>query len=180
MTAIDMDDARLGKYLHLADAERNIISVLDDIKYDRADADILSVGMRMHAIKKLAAIGFKQVSGRVLEHATSGARCVMPKFHALGASPFDCVRYTPKRAQDFYLLTPTQTACQFINHYPIEQAIDRIKSLIVQQPINILRIMDFCDHSAPHRTFIEAVGHLKFVQREAVESDRLRGLKTLG
>ncbi|MEO1662599.1 MAG: hypothetical protein AAFR51_16535 [Pseudomonadota bacterium] len=180
MTAVAIDFSRLGKYLFLADAERNLISVLDDVKYDRADADILSVGMRLHAIEQLKKLGFKQISGRVLEHQVSGARCLIPKFHALGASPFDCVRYTPKREQDYYLLTPTQTACQFIDAYPMEPALERIKALIERHPINILRIMDFCDHSPAHRTFVEAVGHLKFVQREAVESDFLRGIKSLG
>ncbi|MEL7042349.1 MAG: hypothetical protein AAGL90_12545 [Pseudomonadota bacterium] len=175
-----IDASELSQFLCIADADLGLISVFDDTKYDRADADVLSIGMRRHAIKHLEKIGFKQIRGNVLVHEELGARCIIPKFHALGASPFDVVRYTPKRKQDYYLLTPTQAACQMVDQYPTEEAVERIKTLIARQPINILRMMDFLDHSPTHRAFLPAIGHLKYVQRKAIETAPLRQMRPLG
>ena len=119
--SVDPATVSFGHYMTLADERLQLFSVFDDLYYDRADADMLSPAMRKHAIEKLKKIGFKQISGNVLEDRGADRRCLMPKSHALGASPFDITRYTPRRAQDFYILTPTQTACQFIDHYPHEE-----------------------------------------------------------
>ncbi|MEM0898535.1 MAG: hypothetical protein AAGI92_01130 [Pseudomonadota bacterium] len=168
-----------GPYLTLADPKLRILSVFDDLKYDRADADLLSPPMRSHVIKKLGQIGFKQKTGTVIEHRDSGVRCMMPKFHALGASPFDITRYTNRREQDYYILTPTQTACLFIDHYSNTEAVERTKKLIQSQPINIYRLMDYLEKKPAHQDFLQAIGHLKFVQREAVQSDPLRSRRAL-
>lgn len=168
------------KYLYLADLDLKLISVFDELKYDRSDADILSVGMRRHVVKALGKLGFKQVSGLVLEHKENDMRCLMPKFHALGGSPFDITRYTAKRVQDFYILTPTQTACQFIDAYPTVDAVERIKALIEKQPINIKRLWDYLDRSDHHRAFEGAIGHLKYVQREAISKEPLKTMRALG
>jgi hypothetical protein len=166
-------------YLQLADPAQGLLSVFDDLKYDRADADMLSPPMRRHAIAKLAPLGFRQVSGNVLEHRPSGARLLMPKSHALGASPFDITRYTPKRAQDYYLLTPTQTACQFIDSYSRDEAVTRIKALIAKHPVNLLKMEDYLEASETHRAFLEAIGHLRYVQREAITSEPLQRRRAL-
>ncbi len=176
----DPETLDFGPYLHVADTSLRILSVFDDLRYDRADADMLSPAMRQHAIRKLAQIGFKQTSGTVLEHRESDVRCLIPKFHALGASPFDITRYTDRREQDFYILTPTQTACQFIDHYDLEEAVERIKSLIALQPINLYRLMDYLERKPSHEQFRQAIGHLKYVQRKAVESEPLRRRRALG
>ncbi|MEM8878805.1 MAG: hypothetical protein AAGD23_13180 [Pseudomonadota bacterium] len=174
------EDSDFGPYMQVADTALNLISVFDDLRYDRSDADMLSPAMRRHAISKLGALGFRQVSGTVLEQREADVRCLMPKFHALGASPFDITRYTPKREQDFYLLTPTQTACQFIDHYALEDALTRVRTLITRQPINIYRLMDYLEDKPSHQNFLKAIGHLKYVQREAVESEPLRRRRALG
>jgi hypothetical protein len=166
-------------YLQLADEALGLISVFDDLKYDRSDADMLSPPMRRHAIAKLGALGFRQVSGNVLADDGSGARVVMPKSHALGASPFDITRYTPKGPSDYYLLTPTQTACQFVDSYPLEDAVTRIKALIAKHPVNLVRMEDYLEKSDSHRAFLGAIGHLKFVQREAVTSEPLQRRRAL-
>ncbi|MEM8879433.1 MAG: hypothetical protein AAGC82_02440 [Pseudomonadota bacterium] len=167
-------------YLTLADQSLGLISVFDDLKYDRADADMMTPPMRLHAFKRLKPFGFAQVSGAVLRHDPSGISVFLPKSHALGASPFDITRYTPKGPDDFYLLTPTQTACQFIDAYPLEDAVERIKELITTQPINLYRLLDYLDKSPRHRAFETAIGHLKFVQREAVASEPLCRRRALG
>lgn len=167
-------------YLYLADAGLGLISVFDDLKYDRSDADMLSPAMRRHVVDKLGAMGFAQTSGNLLTHAETGQRVIFPKSHALGASPFDITQYTPKGAGDFYLLTPTQTACQFIDAYNKADALDRIKALIARQPINIYRLMDYLEKKPAHQAFTDTIGHLKFVQRAALESDALRGRRALG
>ncbi|MEL7115006.1 MAG: hypothetical protein AAGP08_05330 [Pseudomonadota bacterium] len=167
-------------YLSLADEALGLVSIFDDLKYDRADADLLSPAMRMHAIKKLKPLGFRQISGNVLEHSDANVQVLIPKSHALGASPFDITRYTPKRAQDYYLLTPTQTACQFIDTYGTDDAVKRIKTLIAKHPINIYRLMDYLEKKPTHQDFLGAIGHLKYVQREAITSEPLQRRRALG
>ncbi|MEO0653968.1 MAG: hypothetical protein AAFY77_03770 [Pseudomonadota bacterium] len=167
-------------YLTVADMDQGIISVFDDLTYDRADADMMSPAMRRHAIGKLKPLGFRQVSGTVLAHGDLDLRVLIPKFHALGASPFDITRYTPKRVHDFYLLTPTQTACRFIDTQTTEAAVAAIKALVAKHPINLFRLMDYLEKTPEHRAFLEAVGHLKYVQRVAVEGEPLRRRRALG
>lgn len=175
MAVLDRDP-----YLTVADWDANLISVFDEIRYDRADGDFLSVGMRNHAVRKLAPLGFQQRSGTVIENAEADIRIVMPKFHALGASPFDATRYTEKRAQDFFLLTPTQTACRFIDSCDTTEAVARIKELVIHQPVNLLRILDYLEDKPAHCAFEAAIGHLLFVQREAVDAEPLRTRRGLG
>ena len=167
-------------YLSVADTDLNLISVFDDLKYDRSDADVMSIAMRRYAFKKLNDLGFRQTSGTVLTHGQFDCRVVVPKFHALGASPFDITRYTPKRTQDYYLLTPTQTACRFVDLYPHADAVERVKTLISKHPINIYRMMDSRDPRAAHREFLNAIGHLKNVQRQAIKDDPLCRRRALG
>ncbi|MEM8791282.1 MAG: hypothetical protein AAGE80_06675 [Pseudomonadota bacterium] len=178
--AVSLDDVDLGPFLYLACSRLGVLSVFDDLKYDRADADMLSPAMRQHAIKRLAALGFRQTSGTVLEQEGSGVRCLIPKFHALGASPFDITRYTPKNEGDFYLLTPTQTACAFIDNCALDDAVARIKDLIARQPINLYRLMDYLERKPAHQDFLKAIGHLKYVQRTAIESEPLKYRRALG
>jgi len=175
LQALDADP-----YVCVADWDRRLFSVFDDLKYDRADADMLSPAMRRHAIGRLALAGFRQRSGSVLEHRGADSRVLIPKAHALGASPFDVTRYTPKRPQDFYLLTPTQTACQIIDAYPLEEAVDRMKRLIATQPINLLKLADYLEKTPTHQDVLQAIGHLKYVQREAIASEPLCRRRALG
>lgn len=178
--SVDPETVSFGHYMALADKRLRLFSVFDDLRYDRADADMLSPAMRNHAIERLKKIGFKQISGAVLEDKASDRRCLMPKSHALGASPFDITRYTPKRAQDFYILTPTQTACQFIDNYPHEEAVERIVHLMRVQPINLIRLMDYLEHTPTHREFLSAIAFLKKTQAEAVASEPLKRRRALG
>lgn len=175
-----LDGLNRDPYLRLIAGGANILSVFDDLKYDRADADMLSPAMRGRAIDKLQRIGFRQTSGTVLMHGGSGIRFLLPKFHALGASPFDIARYTERREADFLVLTPTQTACQFIDRFPLAEAIQRIRDLIETQPINLFRLMDYLEHTPGHREFLSAIGHLRYVQRMAVESEPLCRRRALG
>ncbi|MEM8616989.1 MAG: hypothetical protein AAGF20_08650, partial [Pseudomonadota bacterium] len=114
------------------------------------------------------------------EDRAADRRCLMPKSHALGASPFDITRYTPRRDQDFYLLTPTQTACQFIDHYNHEEAVERVAQLITVQPINLFRLMDYLEHTPSHREFLKAIKFLEKTQKEAVKSEPLKRRRALG
>ena len=111
----------LGPYMCVADSQLRLISIFDDLKYDRADIDMISPAMRNYAVTKLGQFGFKQTSGNVLQHEGTSIRCLIPKFHALGASPFDITRYTKRGNHDFFILTPTQTACQYIDFYALSE-----------------------------------------------------------
>ncbi|MEM8872401.1 MAG: hypothetical protein AAGB10_08805 [Pseudomonadota bacterium] len=172
--------ADFGPYMMLADAALNIFAVFDDLKYDRADADMLSPAMRNHAIAKLKRLGFRQTSGSVLKNTTQDIHCYIPKPQVLGASPFDITRYTPKRTRDYYILTPTQTACQFIDRYVLDHAVEKIAALVRKQPINLYRLMDYLERKPTHREFMPALGHIKAVQREAVASEPLCRRRALG
>ena len=168
-----------GPYLYVPQAGPNMISVFDALTYDRSDADLVAPAMRLHLVKQLKKLGFQQRSGNVLENPNEDVRCIIPKAHALGASPFFVADYTPKRAQDYFVLTPTQTACQLIAHFPVEQAVAQIKALIAHQPINILRLSDYLQYCDPYQAFAPAVNHLLYVQRQAIEAGNFRKLKPL-
>lgn len=176
----DLSRAQFGPYFLLADAELRLLSVFDDLRYDRADADMLSPSMRGHAIKKLAECGFRQTAGTVLTHRDTGLRVLIPKPRILTSSPFDIAQNTPRRSGDFYLLTPTQTACQIIDSYTHDAAVQKIKELVATQPINLYRLMDYLERKPKHAAFLEAIGHLKYVQRIAVEAEPLCRRRALG
>ncbi len=160
-------------YLHVADAQHRIISVFDDLRFDRADMDMLTGPMRAYAVAKLAPFGVEQVRGHVLEQRDLNIRMHLSRFRALGASPFDAARETTRRDQDYYILTPTQTACYFIDAYAFHDAIDQIAGLVVKHPVNLLRISDFWTLESRNKEILPAIGHLKLIQRKAVESDPL-------
>lgn len=163
----------LGPYMLLADAELNIFSIFDDLKYDRSDADMMSPPMRRHAVQTLDRLGFRQTSGSVMHHKPRDLFCYIPKPQVLGASPFDVTRYTPKRDQDYYVLTPTQTACRLIDTYPCELAVEKIVSLIWKQPINLYRLLDYLEKKPAHEAIRPALGFFKSEQRKAVQSEPL-------
>jgi hypothetical protein len=166
-------------YLAVADAGLRLISVFDDLKYDRADLDMMTAAMRRHALKRLGPLGFRQLSGSVIENRAEDIRVLLPKFRALGASPFDATRYTGRRAQDYFVLTPTQAAARIIDAYPTGEAVERIKTLVVKHPINLYRLLDYLERKPEHQAFRGELGYLKFVQREAVEREPLRSRRAL-
>ncbi len=167
-------------YFQIADEKLGLLSVFDDLRYDRADVDMISPAMRNHVVGKLGPLGFRQTSGTVLEHAEADMRVHIPKFHALGASPFDITRYTEKRPQDYCLLTPTQVACQYVDHFELDEAVQRIEALIAKHPINLLKLADYLEGKPKHRAFREVLGHIKLKQRVAVESEPLCRRRSLG
>ena len=169
----------LDKYLYITEPPLNIISVFDDLRYDRSDADMLSPGMRKHVIKRLAMVGFRQKTGKVLVHAESGIQCYLSNQGVLGSSPFHVTDYTNNADNDFFILTPTQTVCKIINHYPLEEAVAKACDLICKQPINLFKIMDYFEENDTHHLFEQAIPHLKYKQRMAVESEALRNMRSL-
>lgn len=160
-------------YLMVADAGLRLISVFDDLRYDRADLDMLSGPMRRRALTKLTPLGFAQRSGSVIENRTEDIRIHMPKFRALGASPFDALRDTSLRERDYALLTPTQAAAQIITNHPTDTAMERLSALVVKHPVNLLRLFDFLEPNPTHLAFKKTLGHLLFLQRRAVSMEPL-------
>lgn len=168
-----------GGYIHVIGEGLNIISIFDELRYDRSDCDIVSPAMRMHLAKQLQKIDFRQVSGSKFHSKKLDICCYIPKSHALGASPFHILDAIKKREQDYYVLTPTQTACQLIKHFDIDLAVERISELIRVQPINIYRLSDYLDYEETYHEFSQAIGHLKYVQRIAIEETSLSKRKAL-
>ncbi|WP_341366677.1 hypothetical protein [Yoonia sp. BS5-3] len=166
-------------YLMVADAELRLISVFDELHYDRADLDMLSGPMRRRALDKLAMLGFAQRSGTVIENTAEDIRIHMPKFRALGASPFDVLRDTDMREQDYALLTPTQAAAQIITAYPAETALGKLGELVVKHPANLLRLFDFLEPKPTHQSFKKIAGQLTYLQREAISREPLKTRRAL-
>lgn len=166
-------------YLMVADAELRLISVFDDLYYDRADLDMLSAPMRRRALSKLAPLGFVQRSGSVIENRDEDIRIHLPKFRALGASPFDALRETPMRPQDFALLTPTQAAAQLIATHPIETAKERVAAIVVKHPVNLLRLFDFQEPGPSQAPVREMLGELVTLQGAAVANEPLKSRRAL-
>ncbi len=168
------------RYLYLLNQPDNIISIFDELHYDRSDIDMVSPAMRQYVIEMLETQGFKQLSGNVVVNNVEDVQCIIPKFHALGSSPFDIIRYTPKRQQDFYILTPTQTACQFIDHYEHEKAVENICQLIEQQPINLFKLMDYLENKKHHLEFKKKIYMIKEFQNTAINNQPLKNRRSLG
>lgn len=168
LRALDKDP-----YLYVVDWDLQIISVFDDLRYDRADVDALAGPMRNHVLQHLKPLGFAQTSGHIISHRSADMHMIMPKFRALGESPFNATYFTKRRPQDFYILTPTQAACVLIDSYPPEDAQEKILALIKQQPINIYRILDYMARDDHREAFKPILGHLKFVQKQAIRSEPL-------
>lgn len=166
-------------YLMVADAELHLISVFDDLRYDRADLDMLSPPMRKRAMAKLRPLGFVQRSGTMLENRAEDIRIHLPRFRALGSSPFDALRDTEMRPQDYALLTPTQAAAQIIAEHPVDKMVERLKALVAKHPVNLLRLDDFLEREPRHDAFRDALGHLIYVQREAVAQEPLKTRRAL-
>lgn len=166
-------------YLCLADGDLRLISVFDDLRYDRADLDMLSGPMRNRVTTKLAPLGFYQRSGGLIENPATGLRLHMPKFRALGASPFDALRDTTRGPGDFAVLTPTQAACAIIAARKTDVAVLALERLVCIHPVNLLRIFDFLDSSPAHKAFRPAIGHLVPIQREAIRTRPLKDRRAL-
>jgi len=174
-----MEALNTDPHLMVADAGLRLISVFDDLRYDRADLDILSGPMRRHALARLAPLGFTQRSGSVIENRTEDVLVHMPKFRALGASPFDALRDTALRAQDYALLTPTQAAAQIITEHATDVAKERLSALVVKHPVNLLRLFDYLEPIPAHQAFRSVLGQLVYLQREAVSMAPLKTRRAL-
>ncbi|SDL45470.1 hypothetical protein [Aliiruegeria lutimaris] len=120
-------------HLSVANTCLRLISVLGDLKYDRAD----------------------------LDKAAGPIRCPVG------------------RSRGLLLVTPTQAASQLFCHDPIEDALKRLKIMVVRHPINFYRIADTLERNERHQAFRRANGHLRPVQRQAVEAEPLRGRRVL-
>ncbi|WP_424927748.1 hypothetical protein [Amaricoccus tamworthensis] len=166
-------------YLIVADTHLRLISVFDDLRYDRSDLDMLCAPMRDRALRRLKPMGFSQKSGTVIENRAEDIRIHMPKFRALGASPFDALRDTDQRPQDYVLLTPTQTAARIIEGHDPDPAMDLLEALVARHPVNLLRIFDFLDSSPRHAAFKKPLGYLVHVQRQAIAKEPLKTRRAL-
>jgi hypothetical protein len=81
---------------------------------------------------------------------------------------------------DFYILTPTQTACQYVDNYPFATAVERVRILISRQPVNLYKISDYLEYKPSHQRFADAIAHLSLIQSEAVDSEPLKTRHALG
>ena len=109
--------------------QHRIISVFDDVRYDRSDIDLLTTSMRKHIINLLKSLDCSLKRGNQLI-APNGTSLWMPKPSVLGASCFDITRYTPREIRDIYILTPTQTAAYWFEHSDLDVAVEGIEAML--------------------------------------------------
>ncbi len=166
-------------YLHWV-YELNVLSVFDDIKYDRSDIDILSPAMRHYAAKFLKNQGFRQKSGQCFISRDCEEKLWMPKPSVLGASPFDITRYIKRDVSDAIILTPTQTAAFLFDRLELKDAVSEIAVLIEQQPINLLKLRDHIPRYGDRERYTQAFPYLRFCQRKAIERPHMRFKRSLG
>lgn len=174
ITLIDKNDYLMWHH------DIRVISVFDDIKYDRSDIDILSPAMRKFAVNIFKEFDCQQSRGTRIDTPTKGLRIWLPKPSVLGASPFDITHHHTREKQDIYLLTPTQTAAYWFDHEPLQQAVDNIAEMVKQQPINLLKLSDMLHNKPERQDILQAFGYLRYCQRIAIEQPSMRFKRSLG
>lgn len=171
--------ASSDSYLHWVD-EINVLSVFDDVLYDRSDIDILSPAMRHFAAKFLKHQGYKQINGQCFSSQDRKEKLWMPKPSVLAASPFDIARYVKRSEGDALILTPTQTAALLLDSLKLDKAVEAIVLLIEQQPINLLKLHDHIPEYHQRNAYVEAFPYLRYCQRKVVENPKMRFKRSLG
>jgi hypothetical protein len=157
-----------------------VISVFDDVKYDRSDIDILGPGMRRYVTKFLTALDCKTRSGSCIVHRQSGLNCWLPKPSVLAASPFDITRYQPRDPEDIYILTPTQTAAYLFQHMDFDLAIIAIFEMIKTQPVNLLKLLDTLETHRERQYYAPVVRYLLDCQKQGVKQAGMKFKRSLG
>ena len=157
-----------------------VISVFDDVRYDRSDIDILGPGMRRHVSKFLIQLGCKARSGGRIVEPDSGLNFVLPKPSILAASPFDITRYHQRGADDIYILTPTQTAAYYFQAMDFDLAIMAIAGLIQTQPVNLLKLLDTLEHHRERKCYEPVLHYLLACQKHAVKQGGMKFKRSLG
>ncbi len=156
-----------------------IISVFDDVRYDRSDLDLLSPAMRQHIVKQLKQLGCKQARGQQLI-SPNGNVLWMPKPSVLGSSTFDIGKYTKRAEHDIYILTPTQAAAYWLDNGELEPAVEAIANMIKQQPCNLRKIEDHIGSNPKRKAYIQAMPYLRKVLRESQEQPEMKFKRSLG
>lgn len=172
-------DIEKDKYLHWHE-DINAISVFDDVKYDRADVDMLTPAMRKYITNYLVERGCKLKSGASVIHKALGLTFILPKPSVLGASPFDITRHFPRNDGDIYIFTPTQTAAYLFDHVDLESAVEQMSEMIKQQPVNLLKLEDAIGKQAKRQDYLQAMGYLTYCQRQSIEQPGMRFKRSLG
>jgi hypothetical protein len=174
ITAIGKDD-----YLLWHESIR-VISVFDDVKYDRSDIDILGPGMRRYVTKFLTGLGCKTRSGSCIVHRHSELNFLLPKPSVLASSPFDITRYQSRERKDIYILTPTQTAAYLFQHMDFDLAIIAIFEMIKTQPVNLLKLQDTLQHHRERQYYAPVLRYLLACQNQGVKQEQMKFKRSLG
>ncbi|MGK0499408.1 MAG: hypothetical protein ACJAYG_001045 [Oceanicoccus sp.] len=172
--AISKDD-----YLLWHDSIR-VISVFDDVKYDRSDIDLLVPAMRKYVSQFLNNLGYKAKSGKCIVHRDSDIKCWLPKPSVLAASPFDITRYQARDLNDIYILTPTQTAAYYFQQLDFDLAIMAIGKMIKTQPVNILKLLDTLNSPQERRYYGPVLRYLLDCQQQVVSKPGVKFKRSLG
>lgn len=156
-----------------------IISVFDDVKYDRSDIDLLSPSMRRYITEKLKLLHCQLARGTHLI-SPHGLSLFMPKPSVLGASSFDITRYQKRDEGDIYILTPTQCAAYLLDNLSLEQAVAEIAKMLPSQPINLRKLEDHMRQSSQRNRMLEALPFLRYELRQAQEQAHMRHKRHIG
>lgn len=176
-----IQDLKDDKNFHIVELPLNILSVFDHTNYDRSDLDLLSGPQRQYVEKKLKKFGYKFKSGRVLASQESPIVFRIPKQSIISANPFDIIRYEKRDQSDYFVLTPTQSACLMINNIlNKDQLVTGLKDLISKQPINLKKIYDNIRFEKSKELYLSIHSELTQYQAEVIKSDALKYKQHLG
>ncbi len=159
--------------------KHQIISLFDDVRYDRSDIDILSTSMRKHIGLILKSLGCIHKAGNRYISPV-GLSLWMPKPSVLGASSFDATRYTPRQPGDIYILTPTQAVAYWLDHASLEEAVPAIVDMMRSQPCNLRKLEDQINKNSQRNTYLQAMPYLRRELRLSQEDPKLKFKRSLG
>jgi hypothetical protein len=158
-----------------------VISVYDDSLYDRSDLDILSPGMRRHAVNLITQHGCRQKRGACIAAPGSIGHFWLSKPSVLlASSPYDATCYLPREQGDIYILTPTQTSAYLLDNLPLQTAVAAIEALGKQQPMNIGKLEDYMPEHYDKPTYRGAFSYLRTQQKAVRANSGMRFKRSLG
>ena len=158
----------------------SILSVFDHTNYDRSDLEILSVPQRKYTERKLKKFGYKFKTGRVLISKDYSQKFRIPKQSIISSNPYDILRYEKRDDGDIYILTPTQAACYILTHYESVELLQRLKSLIEKQPVNLKKIYDHSRFEKTKDSYYRIYRELQNYQDDLVKNSKLKYKNHLG
>lgn len=144
-----------------------LVTLYDDNHFVRNDYDVLSLGQRNYLINFFKQQGFKQKSGRLLTDGSAQLHLPRPNSN-LATSAFDS-QFCHNDEVNYHCVTPTQFAeVLFHTATDVDDALNKVKSLIEVCPYNIEWLRDISYRSEIEQITIDTFAELTEFQKQVV------------